>query len=159
MILNISSHFKIYLAMFNKNDSKKVMEEMVKSSTIIGKGTILEGNIETIGHIGIDGKLVGNLKTKSKVNIGETALLEGNILAQNAEIAGHVKGIIEVADLLTVKASAIIDGDIIAGKINIDPGAVFNGTCKMGAVVKEISIQGFEKHDAAPEPKQKEKSA
>lgn len=146
--------------MFNKNDSKKEMEELVKSSTIIGKGTILEGNIETVGHISIDGRLVGNLKTKSKLNIGESAHVEGNVLAQNAEIAGHVKGCIEVADLLTVKASAVIEGDIIAGKINIDPGAVFNGTCKMGAVVKEISIQGFDKvEDAGAEGKQKEKSA
>jgi cytoskeletal protein CcmA (bactofilin family) len=51
-----------------------------------------------------------------------------------------VKGRIEVSELLVLKATAVIHGDIVAGKLVVESGAVFNGTCKMGAAVKEIKI-------------------
>ncbi|HEU5146387.1 MAG TPA: polymer-forming cytoskeletal protein, partial [Chryseosolibacter sp.] len=58
--------------------------------------------------------------------------------AQNADLEGEVKGRIEVAELLVLKATAVIHGDIVAGKLVVESGAVFNGTCKMGALIKEI---------------------
>jgi cytoskeletal protein CcmA (bactofilin family) len=51
-----------------------------------------------------------------------------------------VKGKIEVSELLVLKATAVINGDILTGKMVVEPGAVFNGTCKMGAVIKDIKI-------------------
>lgn len=125
--------------MFNKAD-KKELEEMSNSSTIVGKGTVLEGNIETLGNIRIDGRVVGNIKTKNKIALGDSSLVDGNILSQNAEIAGEIKGSIEVSDLLILKASAVIHGDIAANRLVVEAGASFNGGCKMGAVVKDIKL-------------------
>ena len=51
----------------------------------------------------------------------------GNITAQNANIEGEVKGKIEISELLVLKAAAIINGDIVTGKLVVEPGAVFNG--------------------------------
>ena len=123
--------------MFAKAD-KKEMAEIIKSSTIIGKGTIIEGNIDTVGNISVDGKLLGNLKTKAKVNIGQTAEINGNVYAQNAEIAGNITGVIEVSELLIQKPSAVINGDINTNKLRVEEGAAINGSCKMGAVVKDL---------------------
>ena len=53
--------------MFTSKEDHKVAEEISNSSNIIGKGTILEGNIETFGNIRVEGKVVGNVKTKSKL--------------------------------------------------------------------------------------------
>ena len=72
--------------------------------------------------------------------LGHQSHVQGNILAQNADIEGEVKGKLEIAELLVLKATAVINGDIITGKMVVEPGAVFNGTCKMGAVVKDIKI-------------------
>jgi cytoskeletal protein CcmA (bactofilin family) len=125
--------------MFKKNESNKELDS-INSSTIIGKGTVLEGNIETIGNIRVEGKAIGNIVCKSKIALGESSVVEGNVLAQNAEIAGEVKGVVEVSDMLILKSTAIVHGDIITNKIIIESGATFNGQCKMGAGVKEIKI-------------------
>jgi len=117
-----------------------VAEDISNSSNIIGKGTALEGNIETYGNIRVEGKVRGNIKTKSKVALGQSSHVEGNVLSQNAEIAGEVKGKVEVSDLLILKPTAVIYGDIITNKLIVEQGASFNGGCKMGVSIKEIKI-------------------
>jgi cytoskeletal protein CcmA (bactofilin family) len=126
--------------MFKSGTSKKELEQLGNTSTIIAKSALLEGNLETAGNLRIEGKLIGNIRCKAKVAMGDSSVVEGNILTQNAEIAGRVVGQLEVADLLILKPTAIIDGDIIAGKIMLETGAIFNGNCKMGATIKEINI-------------------
>ena len=124
--------------MFNKIE-KKVAEE-VSNSNIIGKGTTLTGDLETSGNLRIEGKLKGNIKSKSKIAFGQSSEIEGNVLAQNADIAGHVNGTVEISETLVLKASAIIDGDIVTNKLLVESGAVFNGSCKMGVKSKEIHL-------------------
>ena len=125
--------------MLNKNQ-KEVEEELSNSSNIIGKGTIVSGSIETFGNIRVEGKVIGDIKTKSKAAFGHSSQVDGSVLAQNAEIAGHITGTIEVTEQLVLKATAIIDGDIITNKLLVESGATFNGKCKMGVKSKEIKI-------------------
>ncbi len=125
--------------MFNK-EIKKVAEDISNSSNIIGKGTLMEGSLETFGNIRVEGRVVGNIKTKSKVALGQSSHCDGNILAQNAEVAGEVTGTVEVTELLLLKPTAIINGDIITNKLIVESGATFNGGCKMGMTIKEIEI-------------------
>jgi cytoskeletal protein CcmA (bactofilin family) len=125
--------------MFKKNENNKELET-VNSSTTIGKGAVLEGNIETLGNIRVEGRVIGNVVSKSKIALGGASLVEGNILAQNAEIEGEVKGVVEISDMLILKSTAVVHGDIVTNKMIIESGATFNGTCKMGAAVKEIKI-------------------
>ena len=124
--------------MLNKN--QKEVDELSNSSNIIGKGTIVNGSIETFGNIRVEGKVVGDIKTKSKAAFGNSSQVEGSVLAQNAEVAGHIAGTIEVTELLVLKATASIDGDIITNKLLVESGASFNGKCKMGVKSKEIKI-------------------
>ena len=125
--------------MLNKKDLKEV-EELSNSSNIIGKGTILEGSLETYGNVRIEGKVVGNITTKSKAAFGHSSQVDGNVLAQNGEIAGHICGTVEITEQLVLKPSAVIDGDIITNRLIVESGASFNGKCKMGVKSKEISI-------------------
>ena len=126
--------------MFNNKEEKKVAEDVTNSSNIIGKGSILEGSIETYGNIRIEGKIDGNVTTKSKIALGQSSRVAGNILAQNAEVAGEIKGKVEVSDLLLLKPSAVIHGDIITNKLIVESGATFNGSYKMVVTIKEIRI-------------------
>jgi len=127
--------------MFNKQDQKTVAE-LSNSSNTISKGTTVNGDIETFGNIRIEGKVVGNVITKSKAALGQSCEMAGNLLALNAEIEGHIKGTVEVAELLILKPTAVIHGDIITNKLIVESGAKFNGGCQMGASVKKIEIQG-----------------
>jgi len=118
----------------------KVAADEVSNSNIIGKGTTLVGDLETFGNLRIEGKVKGNIKSKSKVAFGQSSEIVGSVLAQNAEIAGHVRGTIEISETLVLRDSAVIDGDIITNKLLVESGAIFNGICKMGVKSKEIHI-------------------
>jgi cytoskeletal protein CcmA (bactofilin family) len=124
--------------MLTSKEQKKAAEEISNSSNVIGKGTTLEGNIDTFGNIRIEGKVTGSIKSKSKIALGHSSYVEGNIYAQNADIEGEVKGRLEISELLVLKATAKIHGDIYTAKLVVEPGAIFDGTCKMGAVIKDI---------------------
>lgn len=115
--------------MFN---NKTKSTNPVTISNIIGQGSHLEGNIHTTGNLRVEGKITGGVKTKAKVVLSHTAQMEGNILAQNAEIGGQVKGTIEVIELLVLKSTATVWGDIMASKLVFEEGACFDGKCKIG---------------------------
>ena len=137
--------------MFNK-EVKRSEEALSTTSNIISRGTILEGNIQTPGNLRVEGKVIGNLTTKSKAALAQSAHVDGNILAQNAEIAGEVKGKVEVSELLILRPSCVIHGDIITNKLIVESGATFNGGCTMGAQMKEIKIGLNQPKVEAPKP-------
>ncbi|MBR9833572.1 polymer-forming cytoskeletal protein [Cryomorphaceae bacterium S-15] len=105
---------------------------------IIRQGTDIVGDITCKGDIRIDGKLKGTLNCDGKVVVGEGGLIEGTITCKNADISGSVKVSISVKELLTLKSTSNLVGDINTNKLQIEPGANFSGNCKMGAVVKGI---------------------
>lgn len=114
-----------------KNMAKSV-EIQTPSRNILGCGTKLKGNIESDGDFRIDGTLIGTIKTKGKVVIGSTGIVDGEVICQNADIEGSVKAKLEVSELLTLKAESKLEGDVTTGKLAIEPGAKFSGSCKMG---------------------------
>jgi len=98
---------------------------------LIGNGTVIDGDITSNGDIRIDGILTGNLSTKGKIVIGETGRLKGEVTCKNADISGQVEGKLVVAELLSMKASSTVTGEFYMGRLSIEPGCRFNGTCKM----------------------------
>ncbi|MBR4136460.1 MAG: polymer-forming cytoskeletal protein [Bacteroidales bacterium] len=104
----------------------------VGAVNIISKGTQIQGSISTSSDCRIDGTVNGNVISRAKVIIGQTGLVEGNISCANIEIEGKVKTeSLNVSDLISLKSTASVTGNIIAGKIAIEPGAEFSGNCKM----------------------------
>ena len=99
---------------------------------VIAQGTQLQGNMVTSSDCRIDGALRGNIESKAKIIIGRSGVVEGNIKCANIEIEGNVKAeSLIVTELLALKATANVIGNIETGKIAIEPGAEFSGNCKM----------------------------
>ncbi len=119
--------------MFKNTKEDQVSAEVLNSNNTIAKGTTFTGNIETPGNIRIDGKVVGDIHSRSKVVVGSSAEIDGNIHSQVCEVEGHVKGSIKVGDLLNLKPSCRVEGDIETGKLVVESGANFYGKCKMGS--------------------------
>lgn len=107
------------------------------SVNIIGVETKIEGKIQSESDIRIEGILKGSISTKSKVVVGITGVILGDIECKYADISGEVKGTIKVEELLTLKNTANINGDIIANKLVVETGASFNGNCSMGNFADE----------------------
>ncbi len=127
--------------MFKSKNKSSIDETHASSTTIIGAGTTITGNVESNGDIRIDGKIIGNLDAKAKVIIGARGFVEGDITGKNADVMGTVKGKIKMEDLLYLHGKAVVDGDLYAGKLQIEPTASFNGQCHMGANVVELKME------------------
>jgi len=124
--------------MFNSKSKTSFDATSANTSTMIGAGTTITGDLESNGDIRIDGILKGNLKGKAKIIIGTDGLVEGDIEGLQADIMGHVTGTIKVQELLYQYGKTEVHGDIYAGKLQIEPTAVFNGKCHMGANIANI---------------------
>jgi cytoskeletal protein CcmA (bactofilin family) len=111
------------MAKYNETDSTTI--------NLISNGTDITGDIKSNGDIRIDGTLKGNLTTKGKVVIGPTGKVSGEVICKNSEVSGIVEGKITVGQLLNLKASSKILGDIATSKLSVEPGAIFSGNCKM----------------------------
>jgi cytoskeletal protein CcmA (bactofilin family) len=131
--------------MFNKNNTN-MRNNTPETATvnIIGPGTSIEGDVVSNGDIRIDGGLKGSLRTRGKLVVGPSGNIEGEIHCQHADISGNVRGKVNVTELLSLKATAKVNGEIMAGKLAIEPGADFSGSCSMGGVVKEIQHDSSE---------------
>ena len=117
--------------------SKPVINE-VKALNTIAQDTKIKGNIESDGDIRIDGILVGDLDCKGRVVVGPDSRIDGTIRCTSAEILGYVKGEISVKDLLSLKGTASITGNLTMGKLSVEPGARFVGHCKMINEEKQV---------------------
>ncbi len=126
--------------MFSSKSRSTYAENPVGSTTIIGAGAVISGNIESVGDIRIDGTLKGNLTCKSKILLGPEAVIEGDIVANQADILGKVMGKVKVNDLLYLHGKAIVEGNIHTLKLQIESSACFNGECHMGANIVELSV-------------------
>ncbi len=109
----------------NSNDSSAIEFNRIVT------GTKIHGEVETKGDIRIDGTVVGTLNIQGKLVLGTSGKIEGEIKCKNAEVMGHIEGEIKVTELLSLKASSTLKGDIITNKISIEPGANISGTINM----------------------------
>jgi cytoskeletal protein CcmA (bactofilin family) len=128
------------LGIGNKNSASES-----SAINLIGTGTRITGDIVSNGDVRIDGILSGNISLKGRLVIGPQGRVEGDVNCQNADISGEIKGKLNVIEMLALKATAKITGDIVTGKLAIEPGANFTGTCSMGAIVKNIHNNVSEK--------------
>ncbi len=118
--------------MFSRKMAKETTYNNVAlQHTVVSIGTTIIGNIQTESDIRIDGCVNGNLDSKGKIVIGEQGSITGNIACTNAEISGAVKGNIKTTEILSLKATANIQGDIQVFRLSIEPGAQFAGSCAM----------------------------
>ena len=126
--------------MFSEKKDKKIMEPSA-SQNRINEGTHLKGDIISSGFFRIDGKVEGSISNPSKVVLGKTGVIIGKMTCENADIEGKFEGNLDVSGTLTLKASAQIEGEVVVGKLAVEPGAVFNASCLMKGSEKEKTAQ------------------
>lgn len=125
---------------YKKKENALQGEQKAGSVNIVGVGTEIAGNLITKGDIRVDGQIIGDVKSKAKVVVGVTGIITGNVLSNSAEIAGQVNGNISSIEMLFLKASAKVYGDISSNQLVIENGANFTGYCQTGiSQTKSIS--------------------
>jgi cytoskeletal protein CcmA (bactofilin family) len=115
--------------MLNRNN--KTENNQGAALNMVGVGTLVKGDITSDGDLRVDGKIEGNVHSKSKIALGAGAEIIGNTIARSADISGRIEGDVEIAETLFLRGTAKITGNIKTSKIIIESGAVFNGSCYM----------------------------
>lgn len=121
------------------SNKSKASKNKAMERNVIAKNTSFTGDIASEGDFRIDGNLEGNLKTDGKVIIGSAGTIKGKVESNHADIEGEFSGDLLVNETLTVRGTASIFGDVVVGKLSVEPGASFNATCSMRGAIKELN--------------------
>jgi cytoskeletal protein CcmA (bactofilin family) len=125
--------------MFGNNKTSEESKKPASTSTgpasnalnALAKGTTVEGDIRCDNDLRVDGSIKGKLTCQAKVIIGPTGFIEGEIRCQNAVVEGRFKGVLHVTELLNVRETAEVEGEITTNKLLVQSGAKFNVNCRM----------------------------
>lgn len=112
-----------------------------QGQNVIGKGTVIEGNITADGDLRIEGTVRGDVTTKTALLMAHGSMIEGNLVAQHAEIAGEVHGTVQATGLLVIKSTGTIDGDVITTNLNVEAGSAFTGRFQVGPAKSNKSLE------------------
>jgi cytoskeletal protein CcmA (bactofilin family) len=129
--------------MFSKGkDVKKEQAQVAGGSqrNVLAAGTVITGDIKSDGDFRVDGTIEGTIETKGRIVVGQTGVIKGTTICTNAEVEGSLSGNVHVNELLSLKATARITGDVVVGKLAIEPGATFDATCTMKGSVKNLNV-------------------
>jgi cytoskeletal protein CcmA (bactofilin family) len=104
-------------------------------------GTEITGDIVSDSNLLIEGEIIGNVSCSGKVVIGTSGKIRGNLVCVNAEVDGAMDGELTIENLLFLRSTARIKGDIQTLKLNIEEGAYFEGACVMKSPVSNTSMK------------------
>jgi cytoskeletal protein CcmA (bactofilin family) len=130
--------------MFNRDKDS----QSTTKATLISAGTEVRGDIHSDHDLRIDGRVDGNIFSSARIVVGPQGSVNGHIESQQADVMGRVAGDIRVQDLLQLRGQCAVEGNIAAGKLQVEPTATFNGQCQMGASVTVLQIKKHERSAA-----------
>ncbi|MDT0553642.1 MAG: hypothetical protein BM563_10655 [Bacteroidetes bacterium MedPE-SWsnd-G1] len=124
---------------------KKGVQPQTSERNIIGKNTSIIGDVQSEGDFRIDGTVEGTIKTSGRVIIGSNGIVKGEVECGNADFEGTFSGKLVVSELLSLKKTANINGEVFINKLLVEPGAVFNASCTMKSGIKDLKKNGSQK--------------
>lgn len=103
------------------------------NTCVISKDTVIEGNFSADQDVRLDGTIKGDVRCSKRIVVGETGRVEGKVNAESAVVMGTVKGEISIQDILQLKSTALVDGNLQAKTIQVEEGGRYLGECRVGA--------------------------
>ncbi len=110
---------------------------------VIGEGITMSGEIESCDHLLVEGSVEAALKGAKVLEISESGKFYGSVEIEEATIAGHFEGEVNVSGRLTVASTGVITGTIVYGELQIEAGATIDGRlAPMGATSSNKKTKG-----------------
>ena len=101
------------------------------------QGTIVNGNIESEGDLRIDGEIHGEITIKGKLVIGVDGKIIGNVKCTSAKVEGRLIGDIKANEAVHLISQSNLEGNVMTARLIVDEGSVFNGSCIMTSGEKQ----------------------
>ena len=99
--------------------------------SIVGPGMKIVGDCETDGTLRVEGAVQGSIRAAKAVVIGKDGLVIGDVFTQDAVVSGRVEGSVTAESRLELQATCRIDGEVSTPRLQLEEGAVFNGSVNM----------------------------
>ena len=114
-----------------KGEHKSTDSKIVPSLNLISEGTTVNGNISSGSGIRISGRVVGTVELKGNYILTPSAIIEGDLIAQDADVSGVITGDLLLTNRLSLRQPSRISGNIRTKVLNVEEGATFEGSCTM----------------------------
>lgn len=134
--------------MLKGSKNSKVVDSPDRLNRLV-TGSKMEGNLKTESSLRVDGEVLGNLECAAKLVVGVEAVITGDIKALEVEVEGKINGKVDVDDVLTLRSTALIQGDMETSRLVIEDGAEFNGDCRMKGSTSHTSSSKKKKKQTA----------
>jgi cytoskeletal protein CcmA (bactofilin family) len=106
------------------------MKKTDKDTQVLGPQSVLEGNLVFEGTLFLNGHVKGAIESRAgTVVVGEDAVIHADVFVRTATINGEIKGTVRATERLELLPPARVYGDINAPVVQMDAGAIFEGTC------------------------------
>jgi cytoskeletal protein CcmA (bactofilin family) len=101
------------------------------SKNVLGADVEIKGNLKFSGELTFEGKIDGEIQTDGTLNLGDSAMVNGNINAQTVIVRGKINGNIAAKEKIEIKTKAELFGDIRAPKLSVEEGVTFVGKAEV----------------------------
>lgn len=103
-----------------------------EGSTIIGKSVTIRGELSGKEDLFTDGVVEGTISLpESRLTIGPNARIQADVAAHDVVIYGLVEGNIRASGRIELRESAVVKGDIVAGRLSIEENASIKGKVEL----------------------------
>ncbi|MBO8155609.1 MAG: polymer-forming cytoskeletal protein [Bacillaceae bacterium] len=126
--------------MFSKSEKRKDTVD-----TVIGKGTVLEGKIQTEASMRVDGNIKGEVICQGDLTVGKDGCVDASVQGRNVIIAGEIKGNVQAKEKIHIESSGTLIGNVEMNTFIIDEGGTFKGESKMKSEQPKPSVKQKEK--------------
>ncbi len=110
---------------------KEIVEDENKISTVVGDDIELRGRLVFKNSLKLKGFFEGKIESKGHLIIGQEATVSAEIKAGVVSVNGRSNGKIKAAQRIELFNKSVTNSDLITPELNIEKGAIFNGTCIM----------------------------
>jgi cytoskeletal protein CcmA (bactofilin family) len=126
-------------------------------NTIIGKDTVITGTLDVKGALRVDGAVKGKVICSDCVTLGATGVIDADIEAKTAIVAGQMNGNVVTSEKIELQAKCEMNGDLKTKSLVIEQGALFCGACSMKDGAPDLGfLAGTEREEepilSSPEP-------
>ena len=100
--------------------------------SIIGPGMKVVGDCTSDGTIRVEGTVEGSIRAGKAVVVGKNGFVDGDVVTQDAVVSGRLRGTLTAESRLELQSTCQIDGQVVARRMQLEEGAILNGTVQMG---------------------------
>ncbi len=99
--------------------------------TVVARETRFAGELTGSRPVRVEGTVHGSVQLDAPFEVAEGATVEAEVHAASARIAGRVVGNVTATEMVTLLASAVVEGDVVTPALHVVEGARLEGRVQM----------------------------